>query len=195
MITFFAQGLPKGQPRPRAFAMKIGNKFQARVFDSGTAENWKSRIAEAARPHLRKRSEWTCPACNAVTSFEDKECFTYICEDCENPLVLRESNLPNPLAKPIRLAIRFQMPRPKHHSNKKGLKPDAPFWHVGKPDADNLAKAVMDALTTLGMWKGDEQVAQLIVSKVYDDAIGALVEIHELEAVKQKQESEMELAL
>jgi crossover junction endodeoxyribonuclease RusA len=50
IVSFFAQGDPKGQPRPRAFAMKIGGTFQARVFDSGTAEGWKSQIAVAARP-------------------------------------------------------------------------------------------------------------------------------------------------
>lgn len=54
MIAFFAQGEPKGQPRPRAFAMRMGNgKFSARVFDAGTAENWKSCVAIAAKPHQR----------------------------------------------------------------------------------------------------------------------------------------------
>lgn len=47
-ISFSVQGVPKGQPRPRAFAFK----GKARVFDPGTAEGWKSAIAEAARPHL-----------------------------------------------------------------------------------------------------------------------------------------------
>jgi Holliday junction resolvase RusA-like endonuclease len=52
-ISFFVAGDPKGQPRPRAFAMNMGGgKFSARVFDSGTAEGWKSLIASAARPHV-----------------------------------------------------------------------------------------------------------------------------------------------
>lgn len=51
-ITFFAPGLPKGQPRPRAFARKMGGKFVARVYDAGTAEAWKSEIAVAAKPYL-----------------------------------------------------------------------------------------------------------------------------------------------
>jgi len=50
-ITFRVSGDPKGQPRPRAFARKMGNKFVARVFDAGTAEEWKGLIAVAARPH------------------------------------------------------------------------------------------------------------------------------------------------
>jgi Holliday junction resolvase RusA-like endonuclease len=53
--TFFVTGDPKGQPRPRAFAKNLGGgRFSARVFDSGTAEGWKSLIAhawhEAGRP-------------------------------------------------------------------------------------------------------------------------------------------------
>ena len=45
-------GTPKGQPRPRAFARKMGQKFVARVYDAGTADGWKGEIALAVRPHL-----------------------------------------------------------------------------------------------------------------------------------------------
>lgn len=51
MISFHVQGDPKGQPRPRAFARRMGDKFVARVFDSGTAEEWKGQVAVAAKPH------------------------------------------------------------------------------------------------------------------------------------------------
>lgn len=44
-LTFVVLGDPKGQPRPKAFAFK----GHARVYDPGTAENWKSQIAEAVR--------------------------------------------------------------------------------------------------------------------------------------------------
>ena len=44
-ITFVVLGEPKGQPRPKAFSFK----GHARVFDPGTAEGWKSQIAEAVR--------------------------------------------------------------------------------------------------------------------------------------------------
>lgn len=52
MIAFLVYGDPKGQPRPRAFVRKTAAGFKARVFDSGTAENWKSLVAEAAKPYL-----------------------------------------------------------------------------------------------------------------------------------------------
>ena len=41
-------GDPKGQPRPRAFS----RGGHARCYDPGTAEGWKSQIAEAMRPHI-----------------------------------------------------------------------------------------------------------------------------------------------
>lgn len=50
-VTFHVDGVPKPQPRPRAFARKMGDKFVARVFDAGTAEGWKSLIVAASRPH------------------------------------------------------------------------------------------------------------------------------------------------
>lgn len=53
LFTARVYGTPKGQPRARAFARKLGNgKFTARVYDAGTAEGWKSEIAIALRPFL-----------------------------------------------------------------------------------------------------------------------------------------------
>lgn len=77
---------------------------------------------------------------------------------------------------PLRLVIGFFMPRPKSHLNRHGdVKPTAPAWHESKPDSDNLAKAVMDAMTALGVWRDDSQVVQLEVSKAYGSHPGAIV--------------------
>lgn len=46
-IEFFAEGIPKGQPRPKAFA----RNGHAAVYDPGTAEGWKDCIRSAARRH------------------------------------------------------------------------------------------------------------------------------------------------
>lgn len=71
---------------------------------------------------------------------------------------------------PVCLTLAFYMPRPKSHFTTKGLlKPSAPKYFAKKPDADNLAKAVMDALTQLGVWQDDDQVVILKVSKQYAD--------------------------
>ena len=48
VCVFDVQGIPKGQPRPRAFA----RGGRAAVYDPGTAEGWKGAIALAARPYL-----------------------------------------------------------------------------------------------------------------------------------------------
>ena len=86
---------------------------------------------------------------------------------------------------PVALGIIFHMPRPlSHYKSGKasnGLKESAPVYHVAKPDSDNLAKAVMDALTNLGgIWHDDAQVAQLTVEKRYTNALcGAKIEIAE----------------
>ena len=77
---------------------------------------------------------------------------------------------------PLRLVLGFFMPRPKAHFNRHGdVKPTAPVWHESKPDTDNLAKAVMDALTQLQIWRDDSQVVQLEVSKAYGARAGCIV--------------------
>lgn len=145
-ISFFVPGEPRGQPRPRAFARKMGNKFVARVFDAGTAEAWKGCIAAEAAQHK--------PAA--------------------------------PISGPVRLRIAFYLARPRGHyiagKPERGLKADAPCWHTGKPDSDNLAKAVMDALTQCGWyWLDDAQVVILTVAKNYaDSGTGAWIEIGEV---------------
>jgi len=46
---FTVPGDAKGQPRQRHFAKKMGTTFVARSYDPGTAEGWKSLIAQAVR--------------------------------------------------------------------------------------------------------------------------------------------------
>lgn len=137
VISRFVVGLPKGQPRPRAFAR--GGK--ARVYDPGTAEGWKSEIALAFL-------------------------------DVVGP----------PLAGPLVVKLDFNFPRPKAHTKKDGtLRPGMPqVWHVQKPDVDNLAKAVLDALTTIGLWHDDAQVAVLEVSRKWSWRGGALIQVGQL---------------
>jgi Holliday junction resolvase RusA-like endonuclease len=91
------------------------------------------------------------------------------------------------IAGPIRLAMQFQFTRPKSHfgtgKNSAKLKPThLTTWHTGKPDADNLAKAVMDALTTLGVYRDDASVARLEVSKVWvpTEAQGMILTVDQL---------------
>lgn len=65
---------------------------------------------------------------------------------------------------PVRVDIRAVFARPKRLMFKK--RPMLQEWHVGRPDADNVAKAASDALTGLA-WRDDAQVCYLSVKKVY----------------------------
>mgnify|MGYP000554286516 CR=1 FL=1 len=73
---------------------------------------------------------------------------------------------------PMVVKMTFYFPRPKSHfgtgRNAEKLKPKSPKFHLQKPDADNLAKAVMDALSEksgMGLWKDDTQVVSLTIFK------------------------------
>jgi crossover junction endodeoxyribonuclease RusA len=75
-----------------------------------------------------------------------------------------------PFGGPVMVSMRFCFARPKSHyrtgKNAAILRDTAPDYHTSKPDADNLAKAVLDCMTQLGAWWGDDQqVAQLNVEK------------------------------
>jgi len=43
-LTVTIHGDPKGQPRPRAYARRMGNNFVARVYDSDVADGWKKAV-------------------------------------------------------------------------------------------------------------------------------------------------------
>ena len=120
-------GLPKGQPRARAFA----RNGIVRMYDPATAEGWKAAIADAMRKHI--------------------------------PSV--------PYECPMRLDIRFIMPRPKAHfrtgKHSNELRPDAPAWYSSAPDRDNLDKATLDALTQMGFWKDDALACAGYITKRY----------------------------
>ena len=79
---------------------------------------------------------------------------------------------PEPWRGPIQVVMRFGLKRPQAHFRQGKmagtLRHDVPMWHTKKPDSDNLAKAVLDAMTLLGFWRDDSQVCILNVSKVYD---------------------------
>ncbi|MFP4066237.1 MAG: RusA family crossover junction endodeoxyribonuclease [Spirochaetaceae bacterium] len=70
-----------------------------------------------------------------------------------------------PLSGPVSVEVSFRLPRPKRlmrKSDPAGLIP-----HAGKPDLDNLVKAVFDALSTVGVWKDDAQVVNCLAEKWY----------------------------
>lgn len=58
----------------------------------------------------------------------------------------------------VRLDLMFAFAQPKGRTGQ---------FKMGKPDLDNLEKAVMDALTTAGVWCDDAQVVEKHSAKVY----------------------------
>ena len=71
-------------------------------------------------------------------------------------------------------------PQPRPRAVARGeLKPSAPRDHVKKPDVDNLAKAVLDALVDQGVIKDDSLVTRLEVAKEYanETEAGCLIKI------------------
>ena len=48
-FEFKITGDPKGQPRPRAYARRMGANFVARVYDSDVADEWKRAVRMAVR--------------------------------------------------------------------------------------------------------------------------------------------------
>lgn len=136
-LTFQVSGIPKAQPRVKAF--RRGN--HAGVYDPGTADGWKLLVRDEAR------KAWDGKQFEGTVSVE----------------------------------IEFWMPRPKAHFNKKGLKADAPVYHTSKPDLDNLLKAVFDALTNLGVWRDDSQIASIQSCKSFSSAPGAYITIESLQ--------------
>jgi Holliday junction resolvase RusA-like endonuclease len=148
-MNTFIYGDPKGQPRARAFARKMGAKHVARMYDSDVADAWKRAVDIGIERELKAAG-----ALDPVGAFE------------------------------VKLAFFFR--RPKSHYGKGGhVKASAPVCHVSKPDADNLAKLVLDRITRGGrIWRDDSQVALLRVEKYWaitDARIGVYLSVERFE--------------
>ena len=70
---------------------------------------------------------------------------------CQKPVLINEG--------PVKIRMVFNMPKPKSYSSKL-------FWHIKKPDIDNLIKAVLDALNGI-LWRDDSQISQISAQKIY----------------------------
>lgn len=91
--------------------------------------------------------------------------------DKKDFLSIVQDNAPlEPFVAPLSVNMVFVFTRPKSHyrsgKNSHILKDDAPIYHVSKPDCDNLAKFVMDALNKI-YWKDDSLICSISVTKKY----------------------------
>lgn len=69
--------------------------------------------------------------------------------------------------RPVYLTVQAFFAFPKAMSGKKKAARDV-HWHTGRPDTDNIVKAVGDALNGV-VWRDDTQVALVKASKQYDE--------------------------
>lgn len=77
-----------------------------------------------------------------------------------------------PIETPVTVEMEFYFARPKNHYRTGKYagekKPQAPDWHISRPDCDNLIKFVLDALNGV-YWRDDSVVCKLKVVKKYAD--------------------------
>lgn len=81
-----------------------------------------------------------------------------------------------PLAGPVRVVVTAVFPIPASWSRRKR---EAANWHTGKPDGDNILKAVGDGLNGV-CWNDDSQVASASIVKSYGSHPGLRVEVSPL---------------
>jgi Holliday junction resolvase RusA-like endonuclease len=121
-LTFWCDGDPRPEPRPRAFVLPTG---RVSVHCDKSIRDWRTALMLASA-RLRPRE---------------------------------------PIADPVTVCIVFYMRRPQRLCGPRHV--DGPIAHAAKPDLDNLAKPVLDALTKTQWWVDDSQVVSMWVSKYY----------------------------
>lgn len=80
---------------------------------------------------------------------------------------------PVPSEAPLSVALDFYLVRPKSL-------PKRVRAHTRKPDAENLLKNSLDALTGV-VWRDDAQIIRLVVTKQYGDVPGLRVAVEEVD--------------
>lgn len=85
------------------------------------------------------------------------------------------------LTEPLAITVDAYFKRPKYHygtgKNSGLLKPNAPAWVSTTPDADKIARALLDGITDSGLWKDDSLVVSLKIVKKYAEQPGLNVTI------------------
>lgn len=96
-----------------------------------------------------------------------------------------------PLSGPLELSFRatFSAPRSRPKKRREAALLGK-IWHTSKPDTDNLAKQLKDAMTRLGFWGDDRQVAVYgRMEKLYGERGEWRVRVRELENGEKREEA------
>lgn len=76
----------------------------------------------------------------------------------------------------LKMSVFFQFKKPKSWSKKKNA---SAYWHIQKPDLDNLIKGVKDALNGIA-YKDDAQVCDMDAIKIWGECDLIVIEIEEI---------------
>lgn len=87
--------------------------------------------------------------------------------------LVAQTKIKTPLEGAIKMNILFQFKKPKSWTKKKK---EAAFWHTQKPDADNLAKAVKDALNGVA-YRDDSQICDMKLAKIWGETDRITIEL------------------
>lgn len=108
--------------------------------------------ARIFRDHRTHRIHGVTP--KRTVDWESRACFAF-----------RQGWSGPPLDQPLLVSVCAVFPRPKKH-NGKGCSPER-LRHLARPDADNVLKASMDALTKSGVVRDDSIICVAHVAKWY----------------------------
>ena len=78
---------------------------------------------------------------------------------------LKSNNALLPITGPVSVDSTFLFQRPQRLMRKRD--PCGIVLHTSKPDRDNLDKAVLDTLSSLGIWTDDAQACSGLIEKYY----------------------------
>ena len=82
---------------------------------------------------------------------------------------------------PLEAVLEMRFPVPASWSKAKRARALAGIeWHTSKPDADNVAKAILDACNGV-VFRDDAQVVMLVATKAFSDESGVRVVIREVQ--------------
>ena len=139
LLDVFVEGLPKGQPRPRA--RRFGNHIS--MYDPGTADDWVDSIRAIVSSHVDIDQRWSVP-------------------------MLLHKGANNALSLTMHFVFPRPKSHFRSGKYSDLLKDSAPVTHTCKPDLDNAIKLVADALGTPKrplIYKDDACVVSIIASK------------------------------
>lgn len=117
------------------------------------------------RPRFVRATGHTFTPAKTISYEGQVKSAAYVAMDCARPM-----------EGPLRLTVRATFLVPQSWPQKR--KREA-IWKTSKPDADNIAKIVKDALNGL-VYRDDAQIAELIVQKKYGVIAGLTVSIEQI---------------